>query len=169
MNRRLKWLAAVTTFLSIPGRDAAAQFNVIGPGSTVQGDHWRGWGAAATGEGWYNHLTALARAADADTDLRLGAAAAQAYAEQVLRLRASLMYRHALVGHTLETRTRRSRSAHQGRRNRGRCVERLGRGHPRPVRKPFHPAVGRHPGPGRRGGGRRSCWPGPGWSSPHTG
>jgi hypothetical protein len=87
----------MTTLLGFPGRDAAARFNVIGPGSTVYGDHGRGRGVAAYGQGWNNYLTPLGRAVDADTDLRLKDAAAQARAEWMIYLKARYTHRKARI------------------------------------------------------------------------
>ncbi len=50
---------------------AQAQFNFVGPGSTVQGDYLRGMGAAAFGMGIYNHQTAIAESINADTMMRV--------------------------------------------------------------------------------------------------
>jgi hypothetical protein len=59
-------LTALAT-LAIGGGSARAQFNVIFPGSTVQGDVLNGLGTAAFGEGLYNLNTASAWAIEADT------------------------------------------------------------------------------------------------------
>jgi hypothetical protein len=84
MSRFTRWVPTLLVLLTIPGRHAAAQFNVIGPGSTIAGDTMRGegaaahgWGLAAQGWGAGYHLAALGRAVDADTHLRLQAATAQ--------------------------------------------------------------------------------------------
>jgi len=50
---------------------ASAQFVVVSPGSTLEGDMLRGWGIAAFGAGYYNANTALACAIEADTWMRL--------------------------------------------------------------------------------------------------
>jgi hypothetical protein len=68
----------IPVLLGLPARDAAAQFEVIGPGSTVHGDMWRGAGAAAYGWGLYNHHTAIGQAINLDTWLRLDSSIAQA-------------------------------------------------------------------------------------------
>jgi hypothetical protein len=59
-------LTALAT-LAMGGGPARAQFNVIFPGSTVQGDVLNGLGTAAFGEGLYNLNTASAGAIEADT------------------------------------------------------------------------------------------------------
>src|SRR5260370_36525704 len=59
-------LTALAT-LAMGGGPARAQFNVIFPGSTVQGDVLNGLGTAAFGEGLYNLNTASADAIEADT------------------------------------------------------------------------------------------------------
>jgi hypothetical protein len=63
-------LAALLILISaaLPAR---AQFNFVGPGSTVQGDYLRGVGAAAFGMGIYNHQTAIAESINADTMMRV--------------------------------------------------------------------------------------------------
>jgi len=50
---------------------ASAQFLVVFPGSTLEGDMLRGWGIAAFGAGYYNANTALAQAIQADMWMRL--------------------------------------------------------------------------------------------------
>jgi hypothetical protein len=50
---------------------ARAQFNFVGPGSTVQGDYLRGVGIAAFGMGVYNRETAIAYSIATDTDIKL--------------------------------------------------------------------------------------------------
>src|SRR5262245_6236798 len=84
MNRFTRWAPTLLVLLTIPGRPAAAQFNVIGPGSTVAGDTLRGegaaafgWGASAQGWGAGYHLFAVGQSVEADTMLRLQAAQAR--------------------------------------------------------------------------------------------
>jgi hypothetical protein len=67
MKRVSCLIATVTVTLATQAMPARAQFNVIFPGSTVQGDILRGDGESAYGWGLYNHHSALGRAIDADT------------------------------------------------------------------------------------------------------
>src|SRR5439155_10357445 len=92
MSPFTRWVPTLMVLLTIPGRHAAAQFNVIGPGSTIAGDGMRGegaaaagWGMAAQGWGMGYHLAALGRAADADTLLRIQDAANQALESDSLK------------------------------------------------------------------------------------
>lgn len=57
--------------LALGTAPAHAQFNFVGPGSTLQGDYLRGVGVAAFGEGIYNQQTAVANAINTDTTMRL--------------------------------------------------------------------------------------------------
>lgn len=50
---------------------AFGQFNVVGPGSTPQGDILRGEGAALLGAGFFNYYTAQANSINADTMMRI--------------------------------------------------------------------------------------------------
>jgi hypothetical protein len=68
MSRRI---LATLLIVALMAPTARAQFNFVGPGSTVQGDYFRGVGVAAFGMGVYNHQTAIAYAITADTDIRL--------------------------------------------------------------------------------------------------
>lgn len=63
----------LTALLFLPwlGTFARAQFNFVGPGSTVEGDYLRGVGVAAFGMGVYNHQTAIANSINADTAMRV--------------------------------------------------------------------------------------------------
>ncbi|MGC8641245.1 MAG: hypothetical protein ACP5XB_15370 [Isosphaeraceae bacterium] len=58
-------------FLALTATSAWAQFNFVGPGSTVQGDYLRGVGMAAFGEGIYNYDTAMASSINANTAMRV--------------------------------------------------------------------------------------------------
>jgi hypothetical protein len=107
MYRISKWAPALLVLATAQGRNAAAQFYVIGPGSTIGGDILRGDGVSAFGWGWYNYLTPLGRAVDADTSLRLNAAAARSYAEQVVYRGARLEHREARVRDAIGSRYRR--------------------------------------------------------------
>jgi hypothetical protein len=110
MSRFIRWAPPVLVLLAIPGRPAAAQFNIIGPGSTPAGDMMRGegvaasgWGLAAHGWGAGYHHSALGRAADADTRIRLAAAAARDEEADTLKRLARLARRKALVQIASET------------------------------------------------------------------
>jgi hypothetical protein len=63
----------LTALLVLPwlGTFARAQFNFVGPGSTVEGDYLRGVGVASFGMGVYNHQTAVANSINADTAMRV--------------------------------------------------------------------------------------------------
>jgi hypothetical protein len=111
MSRFDRWVLTSVVVLAIPGRHAAAQFNFMGPGSTVQGDILRGDGAAAYGWGACNHLSALGRAIDADTLLRLGTAWAQAEAENDRHRVAHLAWRKERIRLALDARQSRFRSS----------------------------------------------------------
>src|SRR4051794_272011 len=61
---------AALTVLALLGASARAQFNVVGPGSTIDGDYLRGGGGASYGLGVYNRLTAEAVSINTDTTIR---------------------------------------------------------------------------------------------------
>jgi hypothetical protein len=111
MSRFNQCVLTSVILLAIPGRHAAAQFNVMGPGSTVQGDILRGDGASAFGWGVAYHLSALGRAADADTLLRLDAASAQAEAEHRRSRMAHMACRKERLWVALDARQSRLRSS----------------------------------------------------------
>jgi hypothetical protein len=68
MSRRI---LATLLLVALAAPAARAQFNFVGPGSTVQGDYLRGVGIAAFGMGVYNHQTAIANSINLDTEIRL--------------------------------------------------------------------------------------------------
>jgi hypothetical protein len=67
MSRKI--VAALVTLASLVP-NARAQFNFVGPGSTVEGDYLRGVGIAAYGMGIYNRETAMANSINLDTAIR---------------------------------------------------------------------------------------------------
>jgi hypothetical protein len=60
----------VIAFVLATGAAARAQYNFVGPGSTIQGDYLRGVGVAAYGMGVYNLDTAQANAINVNTEIR---------------------------------------------------------------------------------------------------
>jgi hypothetical protein len=67
MKRRL---VAALVALTCTAPHVRAQFNFVGPGSTVEGDYLRGVGIAAFGMGIYNRETAIANSINLDTAIR---------------------------------------------------------------------------------------------------
>src|SRR3954468_463086 len=61
MLRSTGCIPAAFVLLLLANPEAEAQFNYVGPGSTVHGDFGRGAGAAAFGWGTYHYHNALAR------------------------------------------------------------------------------------------------------------
>jgi hypothetical protein len=64
MIKRLLLTASVVGLL---GSGTQAQYVAVGPGTTLQGDYFRGVGIAAWGMGTYNHNTAVANSINVDT------------------------------------------------------------------------------------------------------
>jgi hypothetical protein len=87
---RASWLSiGVLTLLALTGKPSRAQFNIVGPGSTPQGDFARGAGVFNMGAGLYNYYTATAASINADTWMRLNE-----YVFQSIRAGAARHARH---------------------------------------------------------------------------
>jgi hypothetical protein len=76
---------------------AFAQFLVVYPGSTIEGDLMRGWGIAAFGAGSYNANTTVAQSIQADTWMRLNQYAYESLLEEDRRRAVRLAVRHQRV------------------------------------------------------------------------
>jgi hypothetical protein len=87
-SRALRALRLVI-LTGFPCDRASAQLLIVSPGSTIEGDVMRGWGIAAIGAGAYNANTALARAIQSETWMRLNQ---YAYASQVEQERRRAIY-----------------------------------------------------------------------------
>lgn len=70
MIRTSVWLGVVFATCGASA-STSAQFNVIGPGSTADGDYFRGVGVAAFGMGYYNLATAQATSINVDSAIRV--------------------------------------------------------------------------------------------------
>ena len=87
-------IGAVFLAIGLLGHCALAQCNLVGPGSTPQGDYLRGVGAAAFGMGVYNQQTAIANSINAETGIRLN----QYIYESVMNeTQKNAEHRHAMV------------------------------------------------------------------------
>ncbi len=111
MNRSLRLSALLTVAAVFPlaGREAAAQFNVIEPGSTVHGELARGLGVFGAGAGIYNRATAEAMAINAFTAMQLNEYVWLCQQNHNLRYRNSLIAaraRNVAFHHGLDTRLR---------------------------------------------------------------
>jgi len=94
MPSRLTLVLSVMVLAGLQCDHASAQFLVVFPGSTPDGDMLRGWGIAAFGAGYYNANTALACAIEADTWMRLNQYAYESLLEAERRRTMQLAARH---------------------------------------------------------------------------